>query len=67
MNVLDRATRRRWAHPCQVVLVVGASELPVCSHRWEVTAGWCAGWRDLRCGPTDFDIYHDVRFIEVKP
>jgi hypothetical protein len=57
---------KRWRHPWQVVRLFRNGALIVCcSHRWELTAGWCADWRDrkyLFAGrDTDMDPYHDER------
>jgi hypothetical protein len=39
---------RRWKHPWQVVrFFPNGAAIVCCSHRWEVTAGWCADWRDF--------------------
>lgn len=40
-------TDRRWRHPWQVVRFGHGVTVVCCSHRWEVTAGWCADRRDF--------------------
>jgi hypothetical protein len=42
-------TERRWKHPWQVVrLFHNGALIVMCSHRWELTAGWCSDLRDAR-------------------
>jgi hypothetical protein len=55
-------TDRRWRHPWQVVRCTQGAVAPRCSHRWEVTAGWCSGLRDLPLViEYDRGFHHDVR------
>ncbi len=57
-----RAARKRWQHPFQVVRMFRNGALIVCcSHRWEVTAGWCSDLRDALSGDWPDGTYHDVR------
>jgi hypothetical protein len=60
-------TRRKWRHPWLVVRCFTAGEsvgavVILCSHRYEVTADWCARRRDLWARRHD-RYHHDLRHI----